>query len=101
MNNFPYTVAELQELWGIMFPGVPDPSLQQFGIWITRFGNDAVREGMAQTAIKFRKMKGDMTAEFVYRYASAAMRRESETAHTSAEREQFLQYTSGERSNEQ
>ena len=70
------TISELQELWGIMFDhGVPTPSEQQLAIWLTRFGNETVREGLAQAAIKFRKVDGQMTEEHISKFTSAVMSR--------------------------
>jgi hypothetical protein len=69
------TVHELQELWAILFPSIPGPNEQQLAIWLTRYGNDTVREGLAQAAIKFRKLNGQMSEEYILRFTSSVMNR--------------------------
>ena len=75
MQTMQSTIAELQELWGIMFGETPAPSEQQFAIWITRYGNETVREGLAQAAIEYQRLNGDMSAEHIAKFTSAVMSR--------------------------
>lgn len=76
METIQSTISELQELWTIMFDSnVPAPSKQQLAIWLTRFGNETVREALAQAAIKFRKLNGQMTEEHISKFTSAVMSR--------------------------
>jgi hypothetical protein len=67
-------VRELQDLWKVLFPAsitVPDC---QWGIWLLRYGEATIRDGIARTAIKFQKLNGNMDAEYVGKYASSVMR---------------------------
>jgi hypothetical protein len=69
------TINELQELWRVLFPKSTCPSDAQFAIWLLRFDEHTVRDGIARTAIKYEKLRGDMDDEFLLKYASAAMGR--------------------------
>jgi len=76
MRTIHNTINELQELWEIMFENLtPAPSERQLAIWLTRYGNETVREGLAQTAIKFRKLNGQMNEEHILKFTSAVMSR--------------------------
>jgi hypothetical protein len=69
------TIDELQELWRVLFPKSTSPSDAQFAIWLLRFDEHTVRDGLARTAIKYEKLSGDMNGEFLLKYASTAMGR--------------------------
>lgn len=76
METIQSTINELRELWSIMFgKTVPAPSEQQLAIWLTRYGSETVREGVAQAAIKFHKLNGQMSEEHISKFTSAVMNR--------------------------
>lgn len=69
------TIEKMQDLWHVLFPNSAVPSAEQFAIWLLRFTEYAVRQGIARTAIKYDRLKGEMSDEFLRKYASAAMAR--------------------------
>lgn len=67
-------LQKLQGAWRLLFPPsitIPD---RQWGLWLLRYDEPTIREGIARTAIKFQKLKGQMDAEYVAKYASSVMR---------------------------
>jgi hypothetical protein len=69
------TVNELQELWSVLFPNRNAPPESQFAIWLLRYEESIVRDAIARTAIKFEKLGGEMSDDYVSRFASATMGR--------------------------
>jgi hypothetical protein len=69
------TIEKMQEFWHLLFPKSVVPGMEQFAIWLLRFSEYAVRQGIARTAIKYQRLNGDMSDEFLEKYASAAMAR--------------------------
>lgn len=69
------TIGELAELWGVLFPGVPALDKGQWNLWLMRHSNATVRLGIAETAVKYRKLDGNMDAGYVTRFASSVMNR--------------------------
>jgi hypothetical protein len=71
------SIEEMLRLWKLLFPK-STMGVDQFVIWTLRFNEYAIRQGIAKTAIKYQRLKGDMTDEFLEKYAGAAMTRITE-----------------------
>lgn len=69
------TVHQMQELWGVLFPNRTSPPESQFAIWLLRYDETVVRDAIARTAIKFEKLGGAMSDDYLSRFASATMGR--------------------------
>lgn len=79
------TVEELQSSWGLLFPNVQAPEPQQWALWITLYGTDAVRRSVAKLALRYRKSSGDFASgESLYKFADALMGRISHDASKSS-----------------
>lgn len=77
-NSIHNTISQLRELWPVLFGDTAIPSTQQFGLWLARFDEETVRDGLAQASVKFQKLEGNMSDEHLGRFASAVMRRIAE-----------------------
>lgn len=67
--------AELKQMWVTLFPAIPVPDEWQWGIWHLRHNPNVIREALAETAIKFAKLHGQMTPLWVAKFASSVMNR--------------------------
>jgi hypothetical protein len=68
-------IEELKSLWLLLFPGVPSPPDDQWGLWFLRHRAEVVREGITELALKFRKLRGQMDQTYMGKYASSIMNR--------------------------
>jgi len=80
------TISQLQELWSVLFPNRNAPPESQFAIWLLRYDESIVRDAIARTAIKFEKLGGGMSDDYLSRFASATMGRLKQDATREAVR---------------
>ena len=76
-KNTASAVRELRDVWEILFPNVAAPDHGQWSLWLLRHDADVVRYGIAQLGVKYRRLKGEMDALWMAKYASAAMNRQT------------------------
>jgi hypothetical protein len=70
MDNVP----DLQKAWELIFNcGAPDDA--QFSLWLIKHDLSIVRKAIGVTAMKFKKLNGQMDREYLIRFASAVMNR--------------------------
>jgi hypothetical protein len=67
------TVKDVKGTWGLMFGTVPVPTDQQLGIWILRFGSDAVKNSVARAARKYERLSGKMDPDQISKYITAVL----------------------------
>jgi len=72
------SIEQMQALWHVLFPKNAIPTKEQFAIWLLRFDEHTVRQAIARAAIKYDRLRGDMSDEFLQKYTSAQMSRLSE-----------------------
>jgi len=79
MNREPSNpYAELKQIWTTLFPAIPAPDDWQWGIWQLRHDPRVIREALAETGLKFAKLRGQMTPLWVGKFASSVMNRLTE-----------------------
>jgi hypothetical protein len=69
------SIEQMQDLWHVLFPRNTVPSKEQFAIWLLRYSEYIVRQAIARAAIKFDRLNGEMTDEFLGKYTSTQMSR--------------------------
>jgi hypothetical protein len=72
------SIDELQDFWPELFGQTSAPPRHQFGLWLIRFGYDVAKQGLADAALKYQRLSGQMSTEYIGKYASAAMARIAE-----------------------
>ena len=74
------TIHELKELWLMLFPDTAPPDDAQWALWFVLHDPATVRDAIAQLAAKRRKLRGQMDALYMAKFASAVMNRISRNA---------------------
>jgi predicted thioredoxin/glutaredoxin len=69
------TRTALRDTWNAVFPQVPAPAESQFALWLLLHEPEVVRQGLAQLATKFRKVKEKMDFDYMVKYSSSIMNR--------------------------
>jgi hypothetical protein len=67
---------ELRGLWKALFRVEP-PTEEQWDVWGIFHEADIVRDGLLQLALKYKMLGGEMSADHMYKFASAVMNRRS------------------------
>ena len=70
-----HTIEDIQGVWALLFGSTEALKDRQLAIWLMRYDSRLVRDAIAQTALKFEKLNGEMGSEYIAKYASACMNR--------------------------
>jgi hypothetical protein len=70
-----FIIHELKGLWVMLFPDTKPPEDSQWALWFVLHDPATVREGFGQLAAKRRKLRGNMDALYMAKFASAVMNR--------------------------
>jgi hypothetical protein len=65
----------LSETWTALFPGVTAPSDPQFALWLLLHDLATVKAGIAELAVKYRRLDGQMNPGWMAKFASSVMNR--------------------------
>lgn len=71
----PTNTDSLKQTWTVLLPNAPVPPDRQFLFWAVTNDPSDVEQAFGITAIKFRKLNGTMSEEYIIRFASSVMNR--------------------------
>jgi hypothetical protein len=63
------------DIWTRLFPNVQAPAESQWALWLLLHDAAVVKEGIAELALKYHKLKGKMEVDYMVRFASSVMNR--------------------------
>jgi len=67
-------LKEIHERIAYLFPAHITITDEQLRIWLFRYEEAVVLDALARTAVKFQKVNGEMSSDYVGKYASMVMR---------------------------
>jgi hypothetical protein len=80
MTTIEQTVTEIREAWSLLFGDTPVPTDNEIATWVLRYGRGIAKEAVSAAGIKFRKLDGQMSGEYIGRFISSVMRQIEQAA---------------------